>query len=88
MRTTVTIDPDVEALLARAMKDKGLSFKEALNGALRAGLLAGSAGRKPAPVSIPVFDLKRRPGINLDKALTLAGDIEDEEQMRKLALKK
>lgn len=88
MRTTVTIDPDVEALLARAMKQKGLSFKEALNGALRAGLLAGSAGHKPAPVSLPVFDLQQRPGLNLDKALHLAGELEDEELMRKLSLKK
>jgi hypothetical protein len=88
MRTTVTIDPDVEALLTKLMKAKALSFKEALNGALRAGLLAGLGGRKLAPVTLPVFDMKQRAGVNLDKAINLAGELEDEEIMRKLAVRK
>lgn len=70
------------------MKNQGLSFKEALNGALRAGLLAGQAGRAPIPVALPVFDMKQRAGVNLDKALALAGELEDEELLRKQALKK
>lgn len=87
MRTTVTIDPDVEALLAKLMKSKGLSFKDALNTALRAGLLAGTATRRPAPVKLRTFNMGRARG-NLDKALSLAGAMEDDELMRKIELKK
>ena len=38
MRTTITLDPDVHALVERAMRERGLSFKEAVNEAIRAGL--------------------------------------------------
>jgi hypothetical protein len=88
VRTTVTLDPDVEALLQRAMKQKGLSFKEALNSAIRQGLVQAkrpAAGSVPA---LPVFDMKARAEVNLDKALRLASELEDEEQSRKLALGK
>lgn len=87
MRTTVTIDPDVEAMLQRLMKQKGLSFKEALNSALRAGLLAGLGGRKPVPVRMKVFDTRPRLA-NMDKALALVDELEDAEIARKLALGK
>jgi hypothetical protein len=38
MRTTVTLDPDVQQLLRDAMQRRRLSFKEALNQAIRSGL--------------------------------------------------
>lgn len=44
MRTTVTIDPDTEALLREEMARTGLSFKEVLNRAVRTAL-APRAGR-------------------------------------------
>jgi hypothetical protein len=37
MRTTVTLDPDVERLLRKAVRERGISLKEALNEAVRAG---------------------------------------------------
>lgn len=82
MRTTVTIDPDVEALLTRAMKQKRVSFKEALNAALRLGLMR-EQGRANAP-RVPTFDLCQRADLKLDKALRLVGELEDEEVVRKL----
>ena len=33
MRTTVTLDPDVEAQLRAAMRERGVSFKVAINDA-------------------------------------------------------
>ncbi len=38
----ITLDSDVEALVKRLMRERGLSFKEAVNTAIRAGL-------QPAP---------------------------------------
>lgn len=42
MRTTVTLDPDVVAKLQALMRARGLSFMQALNDSVRAGLAAGS----------------------------------------------
>lgn len=39
MRTTVTLDADVVALLKRVRGDRNLGFKEAVNEALRQGLV-------------------------------------------------
>jgi hypothetical protein len=84
MRTTVTLDPDVEAQLREAMRERGVSFKVAINDAVRAGLGRGDAPRKlfkvvSAPLGI---------SINIDKALQIAGEMEDEEIMRKMELGK
>ena len=38
MRTTLTLDDDVSAMLERLQNEQGLSFKEAVNRALRQGL--------------------------------------------------
>ncbi len=85
MRTTVTLDPDVESLLQAVMQERGLSFKEALNQAVRAGLASrpGSA-RFRTPTSHMGFD----PTLPWDKALRLAGDAEDDELARRLATRK
>jgi len=85
VRTTVTLDPDVAALLREAARERGVSFKEALNSAVRAGLAAGRTAR---PYRAPARPLGLRPGINLDKALRLAGELEDAEIVRKLELRK
>jgi hypothetical protein len=45
MRTTVTLDADTEELLRRRMRERGVSFKVALNEAIRAGLAARASER-------------------------------------------
>ncbi|HET7571970.1 MAG TPA: hypothetical protein VFJ77_04790 [Gaiellaceae bacterium] len=85
MRTTVTLEPDVETLIKRLMRDRGLSFKEAVNTAIRAG---AAAGRGPAaPFETPTFRLGR-PAVPLEQALRLAGELEDAELGRRLAARK
>jgi len=87
MRTTVTLDPDVEALLKRVMRERDLSFKEALNNALRDALARGR--QAPAkPFRTKTFNMGVKPGVNLSKALQLAGELEDEEIIRKMELRK
>jgi hypothetical protein len=47
MRTTLTLDDDVAVLLEKARRAKGLSFKQIVNEALRAGLVqAGTPGQR------------------------------------------
>ena len=89
MRTTVTLDPDVEALLRRSMRERDLSFKEALNAAIRQGLATGKrAARSLQPARIPTFKMGLDPSYRWDKALALAASLEDEELVRKLELGK
>jgi hypothetical protein len=85
MRTTVTLDPDVEALIKSAMKQRGVSFKEALNSAVRAGL---TRGRSPRPFAQKSYSLGADQSFRWDKALQLAGEIENEELGRKVSLGK
>lgn len=80
MRTTVTLDADVEALLKRAMRDRGLTFKQALNDAVRAGAAPASSRRLQPP---PSYDMGE-PMVDLTKALRLAAELEDAEQVARL----
>lgn len=84
MRTTVTLDSDVEILVKTLMRERGISFKEAVNLAIRAGLAPRSDG---AAFATRTFDLGK-PRVPLEKALQLAGELEDEELLRKAALRK
>ena len=47
VRTTVTLDPDVEQLIRDAMQRNRKGFKETLNDAVRSGLGGQSAGDEP-----------------------------------------
>ena len=87
MRTTVTLEPDVAAKLRALARERGVSFKEALNSALRRGLSSGSGGGS-RPYRLPSQRMDLRPGVDLEHALRLAGELEDAETIRKLELRK
>jgi hypothetical protein len=86
MRTTVTLDSDVESLIRTAMKQRGQSFKEALNSAIRAGLTQNRPGKRYFVQQ--TFALGAEQNFRWDKALVAADAIEDEELTRKLSLRK
>lgn len=46
MRTTVVLEPDVQAAVDRLRKDEGLGVSEALNRLARAGLVQGGRPRR------------------------------------------
>lgn len=85
MRTTVTLDPDVEVLLRHAMRDRGAPFKQVLNSAVRDGLLRerGAAQRGTREAALPVFHMGE-PEVDLDHANRLAERLEDEALLAKL----
>jgi len=74
MRTTVTLDPDVELLVKRAMRERGLTFKQAVNEAIRNGYAAPTA--VGGPVTVPVHDLGA-PKVDVTKALRLASELDE-----------
>jgi hypothetical protein len=86
MRTTVTLDADVAARLRAVARARGISFKQALNNAVRAGLSRDRRAARPFKQYAQPMGL--RPGFNLDKALQLAAGFEDEELVRRLERRK
>ena len=86
MRTTVTLDPDTLELVRKHMRERGLTFKQAINDAIRTGL---TSEREPKPFKQRTFHM----GLPADermliKALQFAGELEDQEIIRKMRLGK
>lgn len=86
MRTTVTLDPDLDAKVRALARERGVSFKEALNNALRRGLTQDSGASRP--YRLPTRRMGLRPGVDLTKGLALAAELEDAETIRELELRK
>jgi hypothetical protein len=84
VRTTVTLTPEAEALVRQAMRERGLTFKEAVNAAIVSAL-----SRKQASTtsSTPTFELGSA-RTYLDRAVTLAAELEDDELSRKRSMGK
>lgn len=87
MRTTIDLDADVDARLRALARERGVPLRVVINDALRAGTHPARASRDE-PYVLPSRRLGVRPGLNLDKALALTGEMEDEEILRKLELRK
>jgi hypothetical protein len=76
MRTTVTLDPDVQALLKEAAHRSGKPFKATLNDAVRAGLRPHREAQAAVP-AWPVFDMGQ-PLVDLTKAMPLADQLDNQ----------
>jgi len=79
MRTTLTLDPDVAAMLKKEMRQQKATLKETINKALRAGLQAPPhAGAPPQPYRMGTLSLGKLL-INIDcasEALALLDDLD------------
>ena len=85
MRTTLTLDDDLDRELRELAHRSGRSFKQTVNETLRRGLAPESPLEKARPYVVPTVSLgATAAGINLDKALQLADELEDAEIIRKL----
>jgi hypothetical protein len=82
VRTTVTLDPEVEQIIRARMKAKGVSFKRALNDSVRESL-HGDGESAPYRFETRVHSMGK-PLIDLTKALQIAGELEDAEIIAKM----
>ncbi len=82
----MTLDTDTEQIVRRRMRERGISFKEALNSSVRAGLTK-SKGNKRGFVQ-KSYSMGSEQYFRWDKALATADAIEDEELGRKLSLRR
>ncbi len=87
MRTTITIDDRLAGELKRLAAETGKPFKSVLNETLRAGLHGGK--RTPTAYRLRAASLgPPQVGVNLDKALQLADELEDAALRDKLEQRK
>ena len=67
MRTTLSIDDDVAALLEQEVQRSGESFKGTVNRLLRLGLVAAHRPEKRKPFVVTPRNVTPPPGLNFDK---------------------
>jgi len=87
MRSTVRIDDDLMEELRSQARETRVSLTRMLNRTLRRGLRASTERDRETPYREQPVAMGS-PRVDLDKALTLAALLEDEEILRKLMLRK
>lgn len=78
MRTTLTIDPDVELLLKQAMHEEKLGPKIAVNAALRRGLMHQKPLHPLEPFRVEAKAMGLRLGLDPNRLQDLADEPESE----------
>jgi hypothetical protein len=77
MRTTLTLDPDVAAMLKKEMRQQKATLKETINKALRAGLQAAPRAETPSqPYRMKALNLGK-PLMNLDCTSEILAMLDD-----------
>lgn len=75
----MTLDPDSEQIIRRRMRERGVSFKEALNDAIR----KSATGGESEPFRTKTYPMGES-SVKLDRALQIAARLEDDELIRKM----
>lgn len=84
MRTTLTIDDDLAGILKKKAGQQGRSFKEVVNGLLRAGIAAtGDPSSRRKPIRVVGRPLGLKPGYDPDKLNQLVDELEVEGFLKK-----
>lgn len=83
MRSTLTLDPDVVALIREAMHAGRRTFKDVVNEALRTAL-DPAARQAPPPYRVSPHEAGLRPEFLHLNPNTLAAELEDDELQAKL----
>lgn len=81
MRTTLTLEPDVEKLLEQEVARSRRPLKQVVNEALRRGLTRSK--EKARKVVVRVSDSRLRPGYDPASFNALADELEDAEVLSK-----
>jgi hypothetical protein len=78
MRTTLTLDPDVERLLSDATHRQRRSLKQVVNDAIRRGLTASKDDHGPRPSLPPAHVTTLLPGVEVSRMNALVDELETE----------
>jgi hypothetical protein len=83
MRTTLTLEPDVERLLNDEVHRTRRPLKQVVNDAIRRGLSPRLADQPEQPYRVTVHHTKLRPGIDPTAMNRLSDELEDEAVLKK-----
>ena len=83
VRTTLTLEPDVERLLRREMRRTDGSKKAVVNDTLRAGFEVRGKPPRPPRFRVAPHPLGLRPGVDGDRLNQLVDELESEEVARR-----
>jgi hypothetical protein len=78
VRTTLTLDPEVERLVREAMHRERKTFKEIVNWAIRRALAPGVANDEAPPFRIEPHEARLLPGRDPGHLNRLADELEDD----------
>ena len=76
MRTTLTLDDDIAALVEQEVRRSGDSFKGTINRLLRHGLTAADSKAERKPLVVTPLYMGLRPGLNYDNVEALLEELE------------
>ena len=82
VRTTLTIEPDVEQILLREMRRTDKSMKAVVNDALRVGLGMRGKPPRPRPFKVQPHAFAFKPGGDVDGLNQLVDKLEVDERAR------
>jgi hypothetical protein len=88
MRTTLTLDPDVERMLDDEVHRTRRPFKQVVNDVLRRGLAPRLADEALEPYRVTVHRAKLRPGIDPTSLNRLVDELDDEATLAKVRSKR
>lgn len=83
MRTTLTLDPEVERLVSDEVHRTRRPFKQVVNDAIRRGLAPRLADEPEERYRVEVYRTKLRPGIDPTSINHLADELDDEGAIEK-----
>lgn len=83
MRTTLTLDPDVESLISEEVHRTRRPFKQVVNDAIRSGLRPRLADQPEERYRVTVHTTKLRAGIDHASLNRLVDELEDEAVLEK-----
>ncbi|HJN50693.1 MAG: hypothetical protein QGI68_11325 [Pseudomonadales bacterium] len=87
MRTTLTLDDAVDRKLKKIAKQTGKTYKQVVNETLQRGLAKSTRPRRRYKLKTSSLG-EPDPSYDLTKSLQLADQLEDDEIVRKLKLRK
>lgn len=80
VRTTLTLDPDVAARLAELQRERGWTFKEAVNQTLRRGLASdGTPGEERYRMPVKALGVRRE--VDVDRIRDVLGALDDAREL-------
>lgn len=80
MRTTVTLEPDTEQIVRQQMRQRRVTFEQALNDLVREGRARTQGTQEFQTTTASMGDAR----VNLNKAVQLAGELEDDTMLHKV----